>query len=220
MEFRLTYEGPLPSANKGKRAELKHTLRKHFHRQMRELWKQHPDLKAQAEATFVVQTTPPNMISVPGAGVRQIIQLPNDPHAKSWIEHIADNHQVCGGGFVPLVRKDGGFTCSLNILFLRRHDPGNFIVRGGDIDNRLKVVFDGLKMPRGKEELGDLPIDANDEIPFFCLLEDDDLITSVTVTTDRLLAPKQTHEGKHHAVLVIHVTVVNPSAIFAGNRLV
>ena len=44
-------------------------------------------------------------------------------------------------------------------------------------------------MPKVPGELaaGDTP--AADEQPFYCLLEDDNLITKVTVITDRLLEP-------------------------------
>ena len=59
-----------------------------------------------------------------------------------------------------------------------------------------------------------------DENPFFCLVEDDSLITDVSVTTDRLLVAQDSGEKIHDVWLVIHVTVLNPSALFAGNRLV
>jgi len=221
MEFRLLYKGPLPAASSAStRATEKHQLRKHFHKQLRELWKQHPDLREQAEAYFRVTTTPENQVSYPGPGVRHIERVPHGtPGAKTWVEHIADDHQRCGGRFVPLVSKAGGYTCALRILFLRRDNPGHLVTSGGDIDNRIKVLFDGLRMPNTMGELGDLPIDA-DESPFFCLLEDDDLITSVSVTTDRLLIPQDSHERLHDVYLVIHATVVNPSAVFAGNRLI
>jgi hypothetical protein len=186
---------------------------------MRELWKQHPDLRQLTEDRFVVHTTPSNLVSAPGPGVRQIIPAPRDSAAKTWLEHIAEDHQVCGGQFVPLISKAGGFTCSLEILFLRRDNPGNLIASGGDIDNRMKVLLDGLRMPSTVAELGGLPIET-DENPFFCLLEDDNLITRVSVTTDRLLTTQESGERLHDVVLVIHVVVVNPSAIFAGNRLV
>jgi len=90
----------------------------------------------------------------------------------------------------------------------------------GDIDNRIKVLFDGLKMPKQLAELGDYAqIDA-DEDPFYCLLEEDSLVTSVTVTTDRLIVPLKPNQDDSHVMLIVHVTMVNPSAIFAGNRLV
>jgi hypothetical protein len=232
MEFRLIYQGPLPAekcedklAGKPGRAKEKHRLRKHFHLQLRELWKQHPDLKLQAESGFVVITTPPNMVSYPGPNRRLIyptglgMTAEQQSEAKTWVEHVADNYQRCGGRFVPLINERGGFTCSLDILFLRRDNPGNLIENGGDIDNRIKVLFDGLRMPKDQKEMGGLSIDP-DEDPFFCLLEDDKLITRVSVTTDRLIIPQGSEENINDVLLVIHVTMVNPSAVFAGDRLV
>jgi hypothetical protein len=160
---------------------------------LRELWKQHPDLRQLTEDRFIVHTTPSNLVSAPGPGVRQIVPAPRDSTYKTWLEHVADDHQVCGGRFVPLISKAGGFTSSLEIPFLRRDNPGNPIASGGDIDNRIKVLLDGLRMPSTVAELGDLPIET-DENPFFCLLEDDNLITSVSVTTDRLLTRRESSE--------------------------
>jgi hypothetical protein len=236
MEFRLTYEGPLRAEeykreDRAGRAKDKHELRKHFHLQLRELWKEHPDLRNMAETSFVVSTTPWNLAEHPGPNVKQInpvlsrdiyaqLRAPYPPDAKTWVERIADDHQRCGGRFVPLVNKSSGYTCSLDIIFLRRDTPGGIISSwGGDIDNRIKVLFDGLRMPETIAELGGLPIEA-DENPFFCLLEDDKLVTSITVTTDRLITPLKSPSKVHDVVLVIHVTIVDPSDIFSANRLV
>jgi hypothetical protein len=227
MDFRLIYKGPLPAEAasgdraKGKRigrAKEKHLLRKQFHKQLRELWRQHPDLRQQSESRFVIlePSADPVIISEirPAVGT-----LSAHPSAKTWVEHIANDHRKCGGRFVPLVSKAGGFTCSLEILFLRRDNPGHLIASGGDIDNRIKVLFDGLRMPDTVAELGGIPLERNED-PFFCLLEDDKLITSVSVTTDRLLMPQDSEEKLHDVHLIIHATVMNPSALFAGNRLV
>jgi len=71
---------------------------------------------------------------------------------KHWdrreIQKLANKYQRCGYRFVPFVSKEYALACSLDILFLRRDDPGNLIKSGGDIDNRLKVLFDGLRMPQ------------------------------------------------------------------------
>jgi hypothetical protein len=236
MEFRLIYEGPLRAEeykreDRAGRAKDKHELRKHFHLQLRELWEKHPDLKRLSETGFIVSTTPPNLLTHPGPNVKQInpvlsrdvyaqVGAPYPREAKTWVEHLADAYQRCGGRFVPLINKSSGYTCSLDVLFLRRDDPGGVISSwGGDIDNRIKVLFDGLRMPETVPELGGLPIDA-DENPFFCLLEDDKLVTSITVTTDRLITPLKSPSKVHDVVLVIRVKIVDPSDIFAGNRLV
>jgi hypothetical protein len=75
----------------------------------------------------------------------------------------------------------------LAITFLRPEPPGRIVTQCGDIDNRLKTLFDALRMPEEEKEIpkGDIP--GGNENPFFCLLEDDNLITKVAVTTDRLL---------------------------------
>jgi hypothetical protein len=138
---------------------------------------------------------------------------------KTWLDHIADDYQRCGGRFVPLVREASGFTCALDILFLRRDNPGNLIGNAGDIDNRIKVLFDGLRMPKTVQEMGAFSVDP-DENPFFCLLEDDKLVTKVSVTTDRLIIPQRSDENVNDVLLVIYVTVLNPSAVFAGDILI
>src|ERR1019366_1365691 len=138
------------------------------HKQIRELWKQHPNLQEQSESLFYITTMPSYRGGWPGPDVRQIVPVsPQSPaskatNVKTWIEHIADDHQRCGGRFVPLVSKTGGFTCSLDILFLRRDNPGYLIASGGDIDNRIKVLLDGLRMPETVSDLGGLPIDADE----------------------------------------------------------
>jgi hypothetical protein len=90
--------------------------------------------------------------------------------------------------FAPLVSTKLKLIAKLQILFLRPEPPGNLVTQGGDIDNRLKTLFDALRMPRTTDELplNDMP--QEDENPFFCLLEDDSLITEISVSTDMLLA--------------------------------
>jgi len=73
-------------------------------------------------------------------------------------------------------------------------------------------------MPETMSNIDGPPQD--DEDPFFCLLEDDSLVTSIAVTTDRLLTPMEASEKIHDVHLIIHVQVVDPSALFAGDRLV
>jgi hypothetical protein len=91
-------------------------------------------------------------------------------------------------------------------LFLRRENPGELITKGGDIDNRLKTLFDALRVPEHSSELGGAVPEA-DENPFFCLMESDTLITDFHVTTDRLLLPLQSSERETDVHLVINVKV-------------
>lgn len=102
-------------------------------------------------------------------------------------------------------------SCALDILFLRRDGPGSLVKSGGDIDNRLKVLFDGLRMPQTCDEVcGDTA--APDEDPFYCLLEDDKLISKVQVETNWLLTPAGQGEHIHDVNLVVRVKTIMSGA--------
>jgi hypothetical protein len=61
-------------------------------------------------------------------------------------------------------------------------------------------------MPEQLSEIGGYLPDP-DENPFYCLLENDDLITHLSVTTDQLLIPKREEERIHDVALVILVKI-------------
>jgi hypothetical protein len=121
---------------------------------------------------------------------------------------LAAKFQRDGFRYVPLVNKSAELVASLDILYLRYGLPGN-VLAGGDIDNRLKTLFDALTMPASKQQLGGA-IASEGEDPFYVLLEDDRLINQVSVETDTLLEPTGLADGKgdwNDARLVITVHV-------------
>jgi hypothetical protein len=105
--------------------------------------------------------------------------------------------------FAPLVSTKLRLIAELSIIFLRPQEPGRLITQGGDIDNRIKTLLDALRMPKA-EELPRSDAPKEGETPFFCLLEDDALVTALSVTTDRLL---EEPGDPQHVHLVIHVRV-------------
>jgi hypothetical protein len=107
---------------------------------------------------------------------------------KRNLDYFAGRYERDGFRYVPLVNSQQGRFCALDLLVLWRNTPGNIVRAGGDIDNRIKVLFDALRMTTHKRELDGAAPQA-DEDPFFCLLEDDRLITDFRVTTDYLLKP-------------------------------
>lgn len=104
--------------------------------------------------------------------------------------------------FAPLITERLTHVAKLNITLLTPEEPGRAITQGGDLDNRLKTLFDALRAPKTESELPSNEAPQSGEAPFFCLLEDDALISSVSVITDRLLRP---NESPNTVVLLIHV---------------
>lgn len=188
VEFRLMYKGKLPAQNSGGGfIKEKHLVRRQLHRQLRELWQQNTFLKNNAELSTQV-------LDDKGELIKTISNL----------ERNSLKYERCGYKCVPLITKDRNLACTIDILFLRRDGPGNLVKSGGDIDNRIKVLFDGLRMPDNCDEVRGMPPEPDEDI-FFCLLEDDSLITEVNITTDRLLTPLETGESIHDVFIVLSV---------------
>jgi hypothetical protein len=188
MQFRLVYQGPLPSGgNKSNKPEVKQAIREQFHPQLKELWRTHPFLKNYFE-----------------------MQL----EGGSFPEHVGSRFAFCGYRFVPLIGstfRGGGdvdgppdVACSLDILILRRDHPAQSIVQnGGDVDNRIKILFDALHIPQSCSGIKE-PEDSDNVR--FCLLEDDKLITEVKISTGQLLvAPPPGGHPDQYAHVIIHV---------------
>jgi hypothetical protein len=115
--------------------------------------------------------------------------------------------------FIPIVSKKIDLQCALDITFLRRQAPGQLIGDGGDIDNRLKTLLDALSVP---------PLSQQDcfreEVPepgqaILCLLQDDSLVTRLTVETDRLLRPTS---SEYDLVALIHVSIKASQLTYAN----
>ena len=173
MEFRLIYEGPLHG--QGAKSSHKWEIRRALHPQLQRLWQERP-LK-DAAARLLAHPAAPGRVSV-------IVEK---------------------GGllFAPLVTQRLDLYAELSVLLFRQQPRGTLITDGGDIDNRLKTLLDGLRVPRGAMEgRAELPNEP-DPLPFFCLLEDDSLVTKVSVESEQLLRPAKPDEVV--AIISVHV---------------
>jgi hypothetical protein len=179
MRFRLIYEG-----------EVKSNQRDRFDRELNQISEhKQPIRKA---GSFDV-------------GLRRT--LGGGPDDKvSIMDAVAFNYRGNGYRFVPLVRKDWRPMCSLNILFLR-HDPPGSLVHAGDLDNRIKTLIDALRRPESAIELRGNEQLAEGEDPFFCLLEDDKLVTGLTVESDRFLKPPNGKKERGHRAVSLGQSV-------------
>jgi hypothetical protein len=182
MEFTLTYRGPL-TANGS--AKDKQKIRDYLHFQMKELW-DYPPLSGKH-----------NLITA---------------------QAIPENEGICllesraGFEFVALVSSKFHLAADLHIIFLRNGKPGESITRGGDLDNRIKTLFDALALPTDGQ-ISSAPPELESRETCFCLLEDDKLIYNFTIETDRLLYGSGIHVAhtarashpEHEVLLLIRV---------------
>ena len=89
-------------------------------------------------------------------------------------------------------------------------------MQGGDIDNRLKTLLDSLKIP---SEPGALPPDAapnSKDKFFFCLLEDDNLITELSVNTKQLLGPVL---ERGEVIVILDIETIKTGTLMGGMEL-
>jgi len=195
MEFTLLYEGELlPSGGSNSRAKEKHAIRRSFHPQLRRLW----GLRSLAEQHSIPKLT-------------ESVASTKEDRIKLGLTTIGESWRNAEYQFVPLVTAKMELRCSLDITLLRPEED-RFIFTSGDIDGQVKTIFDALKMPASRGEAGGIG-PQEDETPFFCLLEDDRLISEVRVAADQLLLLPN-HRGVKandaHVVIQVKVNHKNP----------
>ena len=87
----------------------------------------------------------------------------------------------------------------LDITMLRPGPMGQILAGGGDIDNRLKTLFDALQVPDANQSK---VVSGSEKM--HCLMADDKLVSRVNVRTSQLLdVPTESRE----VVVVIDVTL-------------
>jgi len=186
--------GPLPAASTAnpRRAE-KNAIRRHIHPQIEEAFQTHPALDN-------------------GERFRDWRNLgPNDQYSDDPNRFFL-GYKIGSRGFLPLITRKHHMICDLDVLFLRREQPGA-LVHHGDLDNRLKVLFDGLRMPLNDGELEGLQ-DAPE--PLCCLLADDSLITAVNVRTEQWYKPAAPDTSPSDVRLIVEVLIRVTRVTFAN----
>jgi hypothetical protein len=198
VEFRLLYSGRLLGASRSNtRADMKHSLRRQFHPQLRRLW---------ATAHGLDQLSRHQDLSLwvakhPGVDLQKFTDA---QFRQAGVETISYRWSRGGFNCVPLITSELSLRCRLDILFLRP-DEAPYVMKGGDLDGRLKTLFDALRLPSDHSETGGQG-PQEDENPLFCLMEDDKLISEISVVTDQLLVlPSERDIDPNDVFLVVHV---------------
>jgi hypothetical protein len=207
MKFTLIYDGDLPSSGNKSKPEDASFIRNMFHDQLVDLWDNRVVFRQLARTGRTV----PN----PGAGywassdnpiwsahALPDFKYPIPPLIQGQTDFCASINVPNVGNFIPVVRHSLYLSCALDILFLRHEEPFNLMRQGGDMDGRIKTLFDGLRMPDPKDEYRGLSPTAD---PLYVVLEDDALISDISIRSGRLLGDRA---KKNHAVrLTIDVTI-------------
>jgi hypothetical protein len=170
MEFTLIHHGKLPSANSADKNK-KHAIREKFHPQLKRLWNQFP-LNCYKEYLEYIPYE------------KKFMEEPN-PTIDDYGDEFSVIREVKGFKFAPLICKGLGLYCEIDIkLFVTQSTT---LVNNGDIDNKLKGLFDALRYP------------------FFCLLEDDVFIIKISVSVDQLLYPEEESDRVDLTLLFVKV---------------
>ena len=190
VEFHLLYAGELlkSGGNTSRRAWEKHCLRRYFHDQLKRLWETHLALKYYADKTVEWDHKPP----------------------ERFLDSLAKNHEKGGIGFIPIATEGNGLVLSLDVLLLRPERPGAILDSAGDIDNRMKVLIDALRIPREVSEMKRREGDDPDPNPMYCLMTNDSLVTTLKVQTDRLLLTAGNTEQEACVVIRVETAQIDP----------
>jgi len=203
MKFTLTYDGELPAGgNSSRKAKEKWEIRNSFHPQIEELRLTHPSLNEALSNT-----------KIPRKGGFVFMQT-HHTNPESGFNFGSDVWDLCepidvlGRKYLPIVRHNLALVCHLKIIFLRKEAPGR-VYQGGDLDNRIKVLFDALRMPTKDEPC----INSGFSDPMYCLLEDDALLTGFDVRSDRLLTRPGSSQKEVRLIIEVDVRV-SRSAVY------
>jgi hypothetical protein len=131
-------------------------------------------------------------------------------HGKQIRDALGKKYERGGVEFVPLVVEEIGLVCELEITFLRPEAPGKLVTDSGDIDNRLKVLWDALRVPVDTSEMQLKEGEINPS-RIYCLMENDKLVTNVKVTTDRLLVPNTTKSSEACLFIQVKAKGISPA---------
>lgn len=197
MRFHLVYRGKLPaSGNKSKLKDVTR-IRREFSPQIKLLWETHPSLMVLLETGARPRAN--QMLLQNGQSARQQAIL-----RPRMAEDLLAPIPVGSKQYIPLVRKSLDLGCELSVMFLRQEAPGQVVTQGGDLDGRMKLLLDALRMP----QLDEQNVCPPEEDELYCLMQDDALVSRLDIDTDRLLVP-ETNDTQEVALFIeVHLNVL------------
>lgn len=107
--------------------------------------------------------------------------------------------------FLPLITRELKTFAEINVLLLKSSPK---TINTIDSDNQLKTLLDALRIPGKSQEINN-QISTSKENPFYCLLEDDALVTKVGIEREQLLGA----EDKESVLAIIKVNIKKTETI-------
>jgi hypothetical protein len=195
MKFVLKYRGLLVAQEASRSRQVKQTIRCQLHPQLAELWR---------SDTNRLATIDPKTLQTP---VRKGSAL-DVTRPILGFSGFFYRYPIGGFNFVPLVTVPLEAHCHLDVRLHRSSQPGGILFAGGDLDNRLKVLFDALRMPLDNAEVDKVPREEGEV--FYTLLADDALITKLSIESFRLLGARPEDENYVEVEIEVTIQAVTP----------
>jgi len=133
------------------------------------------------------------------------------PYSNFYNYHFKEDKgtikKINGTNFAALICEKKYLTANLAIKILSVDKPGAIIAKSGDIDNRIKTLFDALRSPNDSSELPN-EFQPPKEKYFYTLLDDDSLITKCNIATGRLLDIDKT-AGNTLVIVDVQIVPIN-----------
>ena len=161
MLFQLVYKHEIPSGQTRGRLVIKQELRRAFNVYLRNVWRREKVLQ-----DFMGKGLP-------------VVPYPVKRSAPDDEKNPFYRAELAGFSWIPLVTRRNRLKVDLQVELLG--DTPRVLKPTGDLDNRLKVVLDGLRMVRQPGEVEKNDHGKGDDL--FVLLEDDSLISNLEVVT-------------------------------------
>jgi hypothetical protein len=186
-QFTLRFGGHVPSGARGGKAEEKHNLRVHFSDQIHRKWQKIKALNQYLEMHMpIVEDHRSGRFCKPSNG-----------------DELLPFFGVKRSGLTifPMISAHNALMCELSI-FMSVMEP-RLLEPKGDLDNRVKFIFDALRMPHEDQEIPASACSGSDQL--YCLLEDDSLIRKFSVEAEEAISSPLTES------IEIRVTIFSTS---------
>jgi hypothetical protein len=207
VKFTLIYDGDLPSAGNKPQPIYAGIIRNHFHDQLADLWDSHALMRQLRHEARALKSDDTGAIYFRPTTLPDY-RDPPPPLEPNQVDLCAPIHVPNAGSFIPFVRNSLYLACAVDVLFLRHEEPMSLMRLGGDLDGRLKTLFDALKMPNPNDRY--VGPDLTDD-PLYVVLEDDALISDFSIKSGRLLG--RAAKKKHVTIKVLRVFPQNQGLI-------